>query len=283
MALVAPAIAYLVNPPSRKLRWLLPAVIVLLLVAIATPGLVRGYWSIRSSNSVRRGVRLAQDLNCFSCHGPRGAGGMPDPTATTGEVPGWSGGTWMMYVNSDEQIRQFILDGVSHARRDSAAALEEREKMTIGMPAYREQVSDSDVEDLIAAFKILSRMAIPPAGSAERRGHDVAERWKCFACHGPAGSGGLPNPGSFAGFIPGWYGVDFDDLVRNRAEFEIWIREGTIPRLRGNAIASYFLRRQRIDMPAYGKLPARDIDDLWSYARWLADTDGGHRGVEKPW
>jgi mono/diheme cytochrome c family protein len=261
----------------------LPAGVVLLLLAIAAPRLVRVYWSIRSSNSVRRGVRLAQDLSCFSCHGPSGAGGMPDPRATTGEVPAWSGGTWMMYVNSDEQIRQFILDGVSHARKDSAAAREEREKMAIGMPAYRDYLSDSDVEDLVAAFKVLSRMALPAVDTAERRGHDVAERWQCFACHGPAGSGGLPNPGSFAGFIPGWYGADFDDLVHDREEFDLWVREGTIPRLRDQAVASYFMRRQRIAMPTYDSLSAQEVDDLWAYAQWLAETDGGHRDVKKPW
>jgi len=268
---------------SRKLRWLLLAGIVLLLAALATPWLVRSYWSTHSSNSVRRGVRLAQDLNCFSCHGQLGTGGVPDPTATTGEVPGWSGGTWMMYVNSDEQIRQFILDGVSHVREDSAAAREERENMAIGMPAYRDHVSEGDLEDLVAAFKVLSRMAMPSAGTVERRGYDVAARWQCFSCHGPAASGGLPNPGSFTGFIPGWYGADFDDLVSDRAEFDLWIREGTIPRLRDHSVASYFLRRQRIGMPAYDRISAEDLDQLWAYAKWLAETDGGHHGVEKPW
>jgi hypothetical protein len=43
------------------------------------------------------------------------------------------------------------------------------------------------------------------------------------------------------------------------------------------------LRRQRIGMPAYDRLSAEDLDQLWAHAAWLAETDGGHRGVEKPW
>lgn len=269
---------------TRRWRFRLLALgVVAVLLAALSPRIVGTYWSIRSSNSVRRGVQLARELDCFSCHGQLGAGGVPDPTATIGEVPGWSGGTWMMYVNSDEQIRQYILDGVSQARRDSPAAGEERERMAIRMPAYREYVSQADVDDLVAAFKVLSRMAAPPADSPERRGLELAEKWRCFACHGPAGSGGRPNPGSFAGFIPGWYGADFDDLVRDRQEFDRWIREGEILRLAAHSIPSYFIRRQRIAMPAYANLTQGELDDLWAYARWLAVTDGGHLGVEKAW
>jgi len=247
-----------------------------LLVGLAVPTLVRVHWSKRSANPVRRGVRLAQELGCFSCHGQLGSEGVADPTATIGEVPAWSGGTWMMYVNSDEQIRQFILDGVSHARRESPAGVEERERMTIRMPAYRGLVGERAVDDLVAAFKVLSRMTLPPEGSAPRRGLELVERWDCTSCHGPAGSGGRPNPGSLTGFIPGWYGADFEDLVRDRAEFDAWVREGTTARLGSSRLASYFLRRQRLSMPAYGDFAAEELDDLWAYVLWLGETQGGH-------
>ena len=262
----------------RKIAWLIALGLLAAIVAVSLPVLLRAWWSMRASNPVRRGVRLARDLGCFSCHGPLGAGGLADPTATIGEVPAWSGGTWMMYVNSDEQIRQFILDGVSHARRESPAAAAERERLTIRMPAYRGWVDDRDVDDLVAAFKVLSRMSAPAEGSAARRGLALAERWGCAACHGPAGSGGLANPGSFAGFVPGWYGADFGDLVRDRAEFDAWIREGSIPRLTERPLASYYLERQRLRMPAYRDLATGELDDLWAYVQWLGETGGGHRG-----
>lgn len=265
----------------RRRWWLVAAGAAALVVAVAlVPFAFRAFWSMRGSNPVRRGVQLARELGCFHCHGPAGAQGIPDPTATIGEVPAWSGGTWMMYVESDEQIRQFILDGMSRSRAESAAAARERELATVRMPAYRGYVDEREVEDLVAVFKVLSRMALPSPGSPERRGLELAERWSCFSCHGPAASGGLPNPGSFVGFIPGWYGADFEDLVRNREEFVVWIREGTIPRLRDGLVGAWFLRRQRIDMPAYPELTDEELDALWAYAVWLAGTDGGHRGTE---
>ena len=247
-----------------------------LLAGAAVPALVRGHWSSRSANPVRRGVRLAGDLGCFSCHGPLGAGGVADPTSKIGEVPAWSGGTWMMYVNSDEQIRQFILDGVSHARRESPAGAAERERLTIGMPSYRGFLAERELEDLVAAFKVLSRMTLPPEGSAARQGLALVERRDCAACHGPAGSGGLPNPGSLTGFVPGWYGADFEDLVRDRPEFDAWVREGASPRIAGSRIASWFIRRQRLSMPAYRDLTTEELDALWAYVQWLGTTDGGH-------
>ena len=100
---------------------------------------------------------------------------------------------------------------------------------------------------------------------------------------GSAGSGGLPNPGSFTGYVPGWYGADFGELVRDRQEFDGWIRDGTIPRLARHPIAGYFLERQRVPMPAYRDMTTGELDNLWAYFQWLEETDGGHRGEIQPW
>jgi len=159
----------------------------------------------------------------------------------------------------------------------SPSARAEREAAAIRMPAYRDVLRGSDLDDLTAAFLVLSGMGRPDRGAPEGRGYDLAREWRCFSCHGAGGSGGLPNPGSFAGFIPGWYGADFGDLVRDREEFDAWIREGEIPRLTSSRIASHFIRRQRIQMPPYRDLTAQELDDLWAYASWLAATDGGRR------
>ena len=62
-----------------------------------------------------RGYALAEKLGCHGCHGPRGTGGVPNPraglTQTTGEIPAWDGGTAMMYVKDEDEIREWILDG----------------------------------------------------------------------------------------------------------------------------------------------------------------------------
>lgn len=268
---------------QRRLGWWWLALVALAALAGANaPGLVRAFWSFRSTNPVRRGIARAQELGCFSCHGFQGTRGLPDPGAAWAEVPAWNGGSWMMYVEADEEIGEYILNGISERRRRSAAAAAEREALAIRMPAFATQLRRGDLVDLVAAFKVLAEMNLPPEASAARRGQELARRWRCLACHGAAGSGGLPNPGSLTGFIPGWYGADFADLVHHRAEFDEWLREGSLERLRASPLAAFFLRRQRIAMPAYRELAPAELDDLWAYVGWLAETGGGWQGGVRP-
>ena len=266
---------------------LLSAGILLVLIAAGSPWIVAGYWRARSSNPVRRGIVRAQELGCFSCHGALGGAGIPSPGDDEG-VPQWNGSVWMMYVESDDDVRRYILEGTpphddGKRAQGHDAGRHDHEDRAITMPAYERVISESDLEDLVATFKVLSGMVKPPGDTPARTGYDVAREWKCFSCHGPGGSGGFPNPGSFTGFIPGWYGADFEDLVRDRAEFDSWIRDGTIPRLSGHPIARVFLERQRVSMPAYRGLTPGQLAGLWAYARWLKQTDGGHRGEIASW
>ena len=93
----------------------------------------------------------------------------------------------------------------------------------------------------------------------------------CFDCHGDMGIGGMPNPGSLKGYIPGFGGADFDELVRSDDELRGWIADGGIPRLRDDRLASYFIERQRIQMPAFkDHLEPDDVDALVAYVRWIA-------------
>lgn len=248
--------------------------LVLLAVVLATilgPWTLRAWWSQRSSNPVRRGVARSVELGCFSCHGFEGRTGIADPGHPQG-VPAWSGGVWMMYVSSDEEIRRIILEG---AEPDPPAGAMPEEAVPISMPPYADRLDGTDLDDLVAAFRVLAGMSPPPAGSPERRGLELTRKWNCTSCHGVAGSGGLSNPGSFAGFVPGWYGADFDDLVRDRTEFDRWVREGSIPRLRDHPVASFFIERQVLQMPAYPAMTDDELDALWAYIKWLAETDGG--------
>ena len=274
---------------TPRLRTVLLAFgIVAVLIAAASPWLVAGYWRARSDNPIRRGIARAHDLGCFTCHGELGRSGIPIPRSDEG-VPQWDGSVWMMYVKSDDDIRRYILEGSPKnaeppGHNDGGSQhSHEHDSATISMPAYGDVVNERDLDDLVATFKVLAGMVAPERGTPAREGYDLARRWRCFSCHGPAGSGGLPNPGSFTGFVPGWYGADFRDLVRDRGEFDTWIREGSIPRLSGHLIASFFLERQLLPMPAYEELTPEQLDSLWAYTEWLAETDGGHRGEIAAW
>ncbi len=241
--------------------------------ALALPA-ARFYWRVRADNPVRRGVRLARAMGCFSCHGELGAGGVPDP-ALGREVPGGSGGVWMMYVQDEGEAAEFIERGISARRAASRTAAESRARAAIRMPAYGAVLDRGEIEALTAAFLVISGMSRPQDDTPEAKGYDVAEKRRCFSCHGPGGSGGLPNPRSFTGFVPGWYGADFADLVRDRGEFDHWTREGSLPRLEANRAAAWFIERQRLKMPAYRDLPADELDALWAYVAWLGKTRGG--------
>jgi mono/diheme cytochrome c family protein len=242
-------------------------------VALVLP-VVRVCWRVRSSNPVRRGLEVATRAGCFSCHGPMGASGVPDPSLGE-EVPPWSGGVFMMYVKSDDEVREYVLDGVSRRRAQSEPAKASRERAAIRMPAFRDTLSSREVEDVVAAFLVLSGMKRPEEGTQEARGLEVAEKYRCFSCHAPGGSGGRPNPGSFTGFVPGWYGADFRDLVRDRNEFVAWVREGKLARLSENPLARRFIRRQRLQMPGYSAMSDDDLGALWAYTSWLGTTSGG--------
>src|SRR5688572_29991531 len=59
------------------------------------------------------------------------------------------------------------------------------------------------------------------------RGHQIANRAGCFACHGPNGLGGVPNPESVEGTIPPLVAEGaFTFYVRSEEELREWIVYG---------------------------------------------------------
>ena len=267
---------------SIKMRYLLGAFAVAVILALLAPSIVHTFWRIRSANPVRSGLTVATEMGCFRCHGPLGSGGVPDPGKPGEMIPAWNGGVWMMYVKNDDDIRKLIQEGTVHAHDHGADGGGDDGHQGLVMPSYGNILDDDEVEDLVKTFKVLSGMSVTPTGTPQRRGAELAQKWNCFSCHGPAGAGGYPNPKSFTGFIPGWYGADFNDLVRDREEFGAWIREGSIKRLSRHPLASIFIKRQKVLMPAYRDFTDEQIDELWAYVQWLAETQGGSLG-EQPW
>ncbi|MFV2067229.1 MAG: cytochrome c [Pirellulales bacterium] len=98
------------------------------------------------------------------------------------------------------------------------------------------------------------------------RGEALARELGCFGCHGPGGLGGIADPTSSAGDIPGWRGATASMYVRNEQEIREWIlygapRESLSP---GQSTASHSL----VPMPAYAEyLSSRELDDLVAYFR----------------
>ena len=224
-------------------------------------------------SDVARGQRVANDLGCFSCHGSDGHGGAANLGSQDETVPQFNEQTPMMFVKSDNDIREYILDGAPAAKRARASYREAMQSQAIQMPAYRGWVKDADVNALVAYVRAVSGMLKPEDPMVER-GAALARKNGCFACHGEMGNGGIANPGSFKGYIPAFTGTDFKELVRSDDELLSWLRDGSIARIREHPIGSRFLARQRIQMPAYRKfLSDDDVAAIATYVRWLAQGE----------
>jgi mono/diheme cytochrome c family protein len=75
---------------------------------------------------------------------------------------------------------------------------------------------------------------------------------------------------SLKGYIPSWDGGDFPELARDEAEVREWILDGSPRRLRESRLASFFIKRQVLQMPAYrGKLTDDEVARLLDYVRGL--------------
>lgn len=256
---------------SARARWFALAALVILFAAAF--GLLSRARTPRLT-PVARGERVAEALGCFACHGPGGTGGIANPRSRDREIPAWDGGTAMMYVERPEEIREWILFGAP--RRLRAARAEQLEAGIaqpaglVAMPAYEGRLSDQDLEDLIAYFKVIAAYGRRPSDPLAVEGRRVASRLGCFGCHGPGGRVPMPNPGSLKGVIPGWEGEDFAELVRDDEELRQWILDGGIPRLEQHPIARRFVDRQIVAMPAYRDVLADgELEAIVAYIHWL--------------
>jgi mono/diheme cytochrome c family protein len=257
--------------PGRSRRLLVPLLVVLVLAEaawIAYP-YVRTRVLALEDTPAARGHRLAAELGCFACHGPDGVGGTANPGSDEDEVPAFTEQTQMMYVKSTDDLREYILDGAPKRRRDDPDYVARMKKAGLHMPAYRPFVTAAQVEDLVAYLRATSGQIIPDEDLV-RKGADLAIELDCFACHGALGAGGVPNPGSFKGYIPGFWGDDYDELVQNDEELHQWIADGEIPRIAEHPVGKVFFRRQATKMPAYGGfVKPGDVEALAAYVKWI--------------
>ncbi len=245
------------------------------LVVLVEGGVLAVWWwrdpsRARAVSPVLRGRAQAERLGCFGCHGPEGAAGIANPGAPIGEVPAWSGGTFMMFNRAPEEIREWILHGVPARLRDDPEDQRRRAGQLISMPSYEGRLSGADMDDLVAYVETVSGARRPPDGSSAAEGRALASEHGCFGCHGPEGRGLRSNPGSLKGYIPAWDSDDYLELVASPDEFREWVATGEIRRFRGNPAAAHFLDSQVVKMPAYRHLLSDDqIESLRAYVEWV--------------
>ena len=238
------------------------------------------WWKRPLYSSFSRGKALANQLGCFGCHGPEGISGIPNFGLDGEKVPSWDGGTLMMYAKNEEELREWILYGMPKRLSQDPEELEETKKALIQMPAYRDKISKSELEDLLTYVKAVS-WAKEISDPLARKGREVALEKGCFGCHGPEGQSPTSNPGSLKGYIPPWDSSDFDELVKNDKELEEWILKGMTQRFQNNSLALFFLSRQKLYMPAYEKyLTQEELAALKAYIMWVRKSVSKEKYLE---
>jgi mono/diheme cytochrome c family protein len=158
---------------------------------------------------------------------------------------------------------------VTRVRAESRTWREERDRGAVRMPAYGERLTAREIEDLVE-FVLAAAGEPAPGDSLAAAGLQRAGALGCFGCHGAGARLARPNPGSFKGYVPPWDGPDFEELVRDRAEFDEWVEDGVARRFATNPLANYFLKRAPLRMPAYrNRLQPGDLNAMWAYVLWL--------------
>ncbi len=212
---------------------------------------------------VWKGREVAFKYGCFNCHGFEGQGNIENPGYRYRQIPSWQGETAMMFILSEDELKEWILYGKPKRLQNLELG------GVIKMPAYEKIISEKELSDLISYLKAVMGL-IKIDNDSAKIGYEIAKKSGCFGCHGPYGMGGMPNKGSFKGYIPGWDGKDFKDLVRDENELKEWISDGKIKRFEKNPIADRFLKKQIVKMPAYKSILSEDeINYLISYIKWL--------------
>src|SRR5437899_117785 len=115
-----------------------------------------------------RGYRLAAGVGCFSCHGPGGNGGTKNPGSEEGEVPAFGEQTQMMYVKGEQDLREYILDGAPHRKRDDADYQAKVQAAALRMPSYRNFLSCAEADDPRAFMRATSGQILPSERLAAR-------------------------------------------------------------------------------------------------------------------
>ncbi len=138
------------------------------------------------------------------------------------------------------------------------------------MPVYATRVGKGTLDRLVLGSEVHAGL-IPMSDEPEVRiGLTIAAEMGCFDCHGPLGAGGVPNPGTVGGRVPGFYGKAFARQSESMDGIEGIIRDGRPGR------RAWWMpwKRPAHDMPAYGdRLDSVEIQLLAHAIRSLNDQE----------
>lgn len=268
----------------------------LFLIAFSSFAVAAGFFVYErwpESTPVSRGQALITTAGCYACHG-RGEG---DPRANirdagTDRMSARSIPTFADLTGEDrDELIEWITLGCPDDHRDR------HDRLLIQMPAYGTDghLTSTEVDDItswimaeglrlsaglgnadedIPAADELDPTTLEPA-QLVLLGDRLSRQNGCYQCHGELGQGGVANPASFKGTIPGFAGADFRKLTANNdpAEIRHWIEHGRGLAIESGllgGIAKRYFDRQAIPMPGYAEvLNEYEITILVDYLRLL--------------
>ncbi|UCF35641.1 MAG: c-type cytochrome [Acidobacteriota bacterium] len=220
-----------------------------------------------------RGELVAMEAGCFSCHGTVDGLASPNPVPST-PLDGFRPVHSMFEDRQPlDELSQWIENGISDRRAASPEYLERRSRKTLKMPGYKQSLNPFELQDLKAYVALMQYRRSSREKGSEHRGEQLARQLACFTCHGELGQGGIENPASLKGYIPGFFGTDFRALTQNgdREDLRQWILDGRSEFFWNQGFAGfypgqYFTERQAIQMPAYrDRISDEDLEILVDY------------------
>lgn len=156
------------------------------------------------------------------------------------------------------------------------SAFPPRPTISASSDEFQHPVYETEINDLNAYFEairinISSDERIVRYSNKLIQGEALARKYHCFICHGLFGQGGEENKGSLKGYIPGWFGRDFDVLTNNGDTDAIreWITQGVYGEIINEPvlgeIATYYIDKQEINMLSLSTLSEEEITKLVEY------------------
>jgi mono/diheme cytochrome c family protein len=114
-------------------------------------------WAVSIPDEVYEGRKIGLRLGCFGCHGPSGMGGIPNPGSLKNSIPPWTGEDFKELVRDTQELREWILEGRIERLSKNPFARYLLERQVIQMPAYREHLSDEELEKLVTYIQWLRK------------------------------------------------------------------------------------------------------------------------------
>ncbi len=216
--------------------------------------------------------------NCQKCHGPQGTGGVKNPGSDDGTIP-LLNPIDPSLANSEQPVFAFNLDlFIEHGSTPGGSSPQ------LLMSAWGDQkkLTAQQIADVMAYVISLNT----PAGTAAPTGPGIARptnaggpgnalnltadatagqtvfEGNCQKCHGPQGTGGVNNPGSTDGSVPGLNPIDSTlanaDALAFAYNVDLFVEHGSTPGGAG----------PQLTMPAWGdqkKLSDQQIADVIAY------------------